>query len=89
MTCSRRDLHRFCGRAQPCRNQSDVFDSVHNTTSCTHTFSRSPVSSSLRENEVIQSSGIDLRVDGITQEEVYNDKQYMEEVKKASRKAPG
>ena len=26
-TWSRRDLHRFYGRAQPCRNQSDVFDS--------------------------------------------------------------
>ena len=36
----------------------------------------------LSENEVIQSSGIDLRVDGITQEEIYDDQQYMDELKK-------
>ena len=34
------------------------------------------------ENEVIQSSQIDLRVDGISQEEIYNDKQHMNEVTK-------
>ena len=34
------------------------------------------------KNEFTQSSGIDLRVDGITQEEIYNDKQYTDEVKK-------
>ena len=33
-------------------------------------------------NEVIQSSEIDLRVDGISQEETYNDTQYMDEIKK-------
>ena len=34
------------------------------------------------EKEVIQSSEIDLRVDGIPQEEKDNDKQYRDEVKK-------
>ena len=34
------------------------------------------------ENEVTQSSKIDLRVDGISQEEIYNDKQHMDEVTK-------
>ena len=38
------------------------------------------------ENEVIQPSGSDLRVDGITQEDVHNDKQYMEQVKKQVEK---
>ena len=38
----------------------------------------------LSENEVIQSSAIDLRVDGI-----HNEKQYMEELKKTTRKDPG
>ena len=38
------------------------------------------------ENEVIQSSEIDLRVDGISQEEIYSDKQHMDEVKKQVEK---
>ena len=35
-----------------------------------------------QKKEVIQSSEIDLRVDGIPQEEKDNDKQYRDEVKK-------
>ena len=35
------------------------------------------------ENQVIQPSRSDLRVDGITQEDVYNDKQHMDELKKS------
>ena len=38
------------------------------------------------ENQVIQPSRSDLRVDGFTQEDVYNDKQYMEQVKKQVEK---
>ena len=34
----------------------------------------------------IQSSEIDLRVDGISQEEIYSDKQHMDEVKKQLEK---
>ena len=34
----------------------------------------------------IQSSKIDLRVDGISQEEIYSDKQHMDEVKKQLEK---
>ena len=41
--------------------------------------SRGPVQA---ENEVIQSSEIDLRVNGISQEEIYSDEQFMDEVKK-------
>ena len=38
------------------------------------------------EKEVIQSSEIDLRVGSISQEEIYSDKQYMDEVKKQIEK---
>ena len=38
------------------------------------------------ENEAIQSSEIDFRVDGITQKEVHNDKENMEEITKQVEK---